>query len=84
MEAFDEEPVPIAVADRAYQRLLNLLASLDQSASAEGRLTELNRVAGVDLLMPDIQCNRLSLRALSRSWWLFLLTLQSGRHRIDD
>ena len=53
IEAFDEKPVPVKVADRAYQRLLTLLASLDQSASAEGRLAELNRVAGVDLFAPN-------------------------------
>ena len=33
IEAFDEEPLPVAVADRAY-RLLDLLASLDFRASA--------------------------------------------------
>lgn len=29
VEAFDEEPLPVAVADRAHDRLLELLASLD-------------------------------------------------------
>jgi hypothetical protein len=52
VEAFDEEPVPVAIADRAYDRLLRLLASLDQSASVERRLAELNRVAALDLLTP--------------------------------
>jgi hypothetical protein len=47
IEAFDEEPLP--VADRAFQRLLDLVASLDFRASAEHRLADLNRVAACDL-----------------------------------
>ena len=35
IEAFDEEPLPVAVADRAYGRLLDLVASLG-AASCEG------------------------------------------------
>ena len=49
IEAFDEEPLPVAVADRAFQRLLDLVASLDFRASAEHRLADLNRVAACDL-----------------------------------
>jgi hypothetical protein len=49
IEAFDEESLPITVADRAYQRLLDLVASLDFRASADHRLTDLNRVAACDL-----------------------------------
>jgi hypothetical protein len=49
IEAFDEEPLPVAVADRAYQRLLDLVASLDFRARAEHRLADLNRVAAWDL-----------------------------------
>jgi hypothetical protein len=49
IEAFDEEPLPVAVADRAYQRLLDLVASLDFRARAEYRLADLNRVAACDL-----------------------------------
>jgi len=49
IEAFDEEPLPVAVADRAFLRLLDLVASLDFRASAEHRLAELNRVAACDL-----------------------------------
>jgi hypothetical protein len=49
IEAFDEEPLPVAVADRAYQRLLDLVASLDFRASAEHRLADLNRVAACAL-----------------------------------
>jgi hypothetical protein len=37
IEAFDEEPLPVAVADRAFQRLLDMVASLDFRASAEHR-----------------------------------------------
>jgi hypothetical protein len=46
--SFDEEPLP--VADRAFQRLLDLIAGLDFRASAEHRLADLNRVAACDLL----------------------------------
>ena len=49
IEAFDEEPLPVAVADRAFQRLADLVASLDFLASAEHRLADLNRVAACDL-----------------------------------
>lgn len=49
IEAFDEEPLPVAVADRAYQRLLDLVASLDFQAGADHRLADLNRVAACDL-----------------------------------
>ena len=49
IEAFDEEPLPVAAADRAYQRLLDLVASLDFRASADHRLADLNRVAVCDL-----------------------------------
>ena len=49
IEAFDEEPLPVAVADRAYERLLDLVASLDFRASAEDRLADLDRVAACDL-----------------------------------
>jgi hypothetical protein len=49
IEAFDEDPLPVAIADRAYQRLLKLIASLDFRASAEHRLADLNRVAACHL-----------------------------------
>jgi hypothetical protein len=49
IEAFDEEPLPAVVADRAHQRLLDLVASLDFRASADHRLADLNRVAACDL-----------------------------------
>jgi hypothetical protein len=49
IEAFDEEPLPVAVADRAHQRLLDLVASLDPRATAEHRLADLNRVAACRL-----------------------------------
>ena len=48
-EEFDEEPLPAAVADRAYDRLLKLLTSLDLGANADRRLADLNRVASSDL-----------------------------------
>jgi hypothetical protein len=37
------------IADRAFQRLLDLVASLDFRASAEHRLADLNRTAACDL-----------------------------------
>jgi hypothetical protein len=49
IEAFDEKPLPVAIADRAYQRLLDLVASLDFRASTDHRLADLNRVAACDL-----------------------------------
>ena len=49
IEAFDEEPLPVGVADRAYQRLLDLVASLDVQASTDCRLADLNRVAACEL-----------------------------------
>jgi len=48
VEAFDEEPLP--VADRAYGRLLDLVARLDPKADADRRLADINRVAACDLL----------------------------------
>ena len=50
VEAFDEEPLPVAVADRAYGRLLELVASLDLAAGVDRRLTDINRVAACSLL----------------------------------
>jgi hypothetical protein len=50
IEAFDEEPLPVAVADSAYHRLLDLLASLDLRANAERRLADMNNVAECDRL----------------------------------
>ena len=49
IEAFDEEPLPVAIADRVHQRLLDLVASLDLRASAEDQLADLNRVAACRL-----------------------------------
>ena len=49
VESFDEEPLPVAVADRAHQRLLDLVGSLDFGAGAERRLADINRVAAFDL-----------------------------------
>ena len=50
IETFDEAPLPVAVADRAYGRLLNLVGSLDLEANADRRLADINRVAACDLL----------------------------------
>ena len=49
IEAFDEEPLPVAVADSAHHRLLDLLASLDLRANAERRLADMNNVAECEL-----------------------------------
>jgi hypothetical protein len=49
VESFDEEPLPVAVADRTYQRLLDLIGSLDFNAAADRRLADINRVAAFDL-----------------------------------
>jgi hypothetical protein len=50
IERFDEEPLPVAVADRAHERLLELLASIDPQANPARRLADINRVAESDLL----------------------------------
>ena len=50
IEAFDEAPLPVTVADRAYGRLLDLVASLDLRAGADRRLADINRVAASSLL----------------------------------
>jgi len=50
VEAFDEEPVPVEVADHVHRRLLELLASLDLRANSNRRLADINRVASFDLL----------------------------------
>jgi hypothetical protein len=49
IETFDEQPLPVPVADRAHRRLLDLLASLDFDAGADRRLADVNRVAACDL-----------------------------------
>lgn len=49
VDTFDEEPLPVEVADRAYHRLLELVASLDFNANADRRLADVNRVAACDL-----------------------------------
>ena len=49
VDTFDEEPLPVEVADRAYRRLLDLVASLDFDAGADRRLADANRVAALDL-----------------------------------
>lgn len=49
VDTFDEEPLPVAVADRAYQSLLDVVASLDFNANADQRLADINRVATLDL-----------------------------------
>ena len=44
------EPMGVAVADRAYGRLLDLVGSIDLEADADRRLADINRVAGSSLL----------------------------------
>jgi hypothetical protein len=48
-DGFDEEPLPVAVADLAFRRLLELVGSLDFNAGADRRLADVNRVAACDL-----------------------------------
>ena len=48
VDAYDEEPLPVAIADRAYHRLLDLVASVDFAAGTERRLADINRVAAFD------------------------------------
>jgi hypothetical protein len=50
IETYDEAPLPVAVADRAYGQLLDLVGSIDLEADADRRLADINRVAGSNLL----------------------------------
>jgi hypothetical protein len=50
VEQFDEAPLPTAVADRAYRRLLRTLAEFDTPADPARQLGELNRLAELDLV----------------------------------
>jgi hypothetical protein len=56
IEAFDEEPLPVAVADRTFQRLLDLVASLDFRASTEHRLAVIvlqRSTSGIERVKPQ-------------------------------
>jgi hypothetical protein len=50
IDTFDEAPLPVVVADRAYGSLLELVASLDLQGNADRRLADINRVAASSLL----------------------------------
>lgn len=45
IEAFDEDPLPVDIADAAYRHLLSLVESIDLTAGPERRLADINRVA---------------------------------------
>ena len=60
IETFDEQPLPVPVADRAHRRLLDLLASLDFDAGADRRLADVNRVAACDLRHQEFRQRRLT------------------------
>jgi len=49
VEAFDEAPLPVEVADGAYHRLLTLVESIDFTGDANRRLADINRVAESEL-----------------------------------
>ncbi|MCP3394327.1 hypothetical protein NLM27_36855 [Bradyrhizobium sp. CCGB12] len=49
VEAFDEAPLPVEIADGAYRRLLTLVESIDLNADADRRLSDINRVAESEL-----------------------------------
>ena len=49
VEEFDEAPLPSAIADRAYQRLVRSLAELDSAAEPARQLGDLNRLAELNL-----------------------------------
>ena len=48
IEEFEEAPLPSAVAERAYRRLLGSLGELDVSADPARQLGNLNRLAALD------------------------------------
>ena len=49
VEEFDEAPLPSAIADRAYRRLVRSLAELDSGAEPARQLGDLNRLAELNL-----------------------------------
>lgn len=49
VEAFDEDPLPVEVADGAYDRLLTLMANIDLTGNADRRLADINLVATCEL-----------------------------------
>jgi hypothetical protein len=49
IEEFDEAPLPSAIAERAYRRLLRSLAELDSTAEPATQLGNLNRLAALHL-----------------------------------
>jgi hypothetical protein len=51
IESFDEEPLPVETADRAYQKLLGIVSEAEgsTSASASRQIQVLNHVASVEL-----------------------------------
>lgn len=49
IEAFDEAPLPVDIAEIAYRRLLTLVESLDLHGNAARRLADINRVATCEL-----------------------------------
>ncbi len=49
IEAFDEAPVPAAIASDAHHRLTQLVSSLDLNGDADRRLSDINRVASCAL-----------------------------------
>jgi hypothetical protein len=51
VEAFDEKPVPVDVAKRAYDKFLGLVEGAEQSinASCERQVETLNTIAGAEL-----------------------------------
>ena len=67
IETIDERPIPVAIADRAHQRLLNLLASLKHCASADDQLVNLNQFAAMDLLSPTSEMDSVGETAKSIS-----------------
>ncbi|GMO47312.1 hypothetical protein [Bradyrhizobium sp. TM233] len=49
VEAFDEAPLPVDIAEVAHRRLLTLVESLDLHGNAARRLADINRVATCEL-----------------------------------
>lgn len=50
IDIYDEAPLPAADAERAHQRMVELLATIDLDAPAERRLADINRIASCDLV----------------------------------
>jgi hypothetical protein len=55
IDSFDEEPLPVDVADQVFARVLDIVRYAEDSVSqgAADQIQALNKVAGVELIHPS-------------------------------